>query len=165
MLTRSRHLLSCSAGAALMLAATAFASDTVLIHGHIYTENPQAPWAEALAITKGRIVAVGSDADVLKQKDAKTRVIDLQGRTVIPGIIDIHEHVLYGGMAIHGFNLSTPEFNITPADEMPSWTRSRCMQPAIQTRKCCLDELRFRSRLIRRRNWSYSIGRFPIVPW
>ena len=92
-------------------------SDAILIHGHIYTENPKTPWAEALAITGGRIEAVGSDAEISRRKQAKTKVIDLQGHTVIPGIIDIHEHVMYGGMALHGFNLSTPEFNIGPADE------------------------------------------------
>jgi len=105
-------VLSLTAGVGAALAA-----DMILIQGHIYTENPKSPWAEALAITKGRIVAVGGNSDILQQKDSRTKVIDLQGRTVIPGIVDIHEHVLYGGLAIHGFNLSTPEFNITPADE------------------------------------------------
>lgn len=98
-------------------AAPLFGADTILVHGHIYTENPKAPWAEALAITGGRIEAIGSDAEIARHKQSKTKVIELQGRTVIPGIIDIHEHVLYGGMALHGFNLSTPEFNIGPADE------------------------------------------------
>lgn len=102
---------------ALLLGASLFASDTILLHGHIYTENPKAPWAEALAITGGRIDAVGSDAEISRYRQSQTKVVDLQGRTVIPGIIDIHEHVLYGGMALHGFNLSTPEFNITPNDE------------------------------------------------
>ena len=102
---------------ALLFGVSLFASDTILLHGHIYTENPKAPWAEALAITKGRIDAVGTDAEISRYRRPETKVVDLRGRTVIPGIIDIHEHVLYGGMAIHGFNLSTPEFNITPTDE------------------------------------------------
>ena len=103
--------------AALFSGMSLFASDTILLHGHIYTENPTAPWAEALAITGGRIDAVGSDAEMSRYRQSQTKVVDLQGRTVIPGVIDIHEHVLYGGMALHGFNLSTPEFNITPNDE------------------------------------------------
>ncbi len=103
--------------AALLFGASLFASDTILLHGHIYTENQKAPWAEGLAITGGRIDAVGSDAEISRYRQSQTKVVDLQGRTVIPGIIDIHEHVLYGGMALHGFNLSTPEFNITPSDE------------------------------------------------
>ena len=92
-------------------------SDTILTHGHIYTGNTASLWAQAVAITGGRIDAVGTDAEIARHKEPKTRVIDLLGRTVIPGVIDIHEHLLYGGMALHGFNLSTPEFNITPADE------------------------------------------------
>jgi len=102
---------------ALLPCESLFASDTILLHGHIYTENPKTPWAEALAITGGRIEAVGSDAEISRYRQSQTKVVDLQGRTVIPGIVDIHEHVLYRGMAIHGFNLSTPEFNITPNDE------------------------------------------------
>jgi predicted amidohydrolase YtcJ len=102
---------------AYLSCAPLLAVDTVLVHGHIFTENPKTPWVNAMAIKAGRIEILGSDEDILHKKDAKTVVIDLQGRTVIPGVIDIHEHVLYGGMALHGFNLSTPEFNISPADE------------------------------------------------
>src|SRR5580704_3026657 len=79
-----------------------FGSDTILIHGHIYTGNPKAPWAQALAITGGRIDAVGTDKEISSRREAKTKVIDLQGRTVIPGIIDSHTHMLFGAMALHG---------------------------------------------------------------
>src|SRR5262245_1680482 len=84
-----------------------FASDTLLIHGHIYTGDCKAPWAQALAITGTRIDAVGTDREVLGRRKAKTEVIDLQGRTVIPGISDSHAHMWFGAMAIHGINLST----------------------------------------------------------
>ena len=56
-----------------------FASDIILIHGHIYTGNPKAPWAQALAITGGRIDAVGTDQDILNRKQAKTEVIQTCG--------------------------------------------------------------------------------------
>lgn len=94
-----------------------FASDTILIHGHIYTGNPKAPWAEALAITGGRIDAVGADQDILSRKQAKTEVIDLQGRTVVPGFSDSHTHMWFGGLELHGLNLSTPESTVTPEDD------------------------------------------------
>jgi predicted amidohydrolase YtcJ len=102
---------------AFLFVPALFGSDTILIHGHIYTENPKALWAQAMSVKDGRIEAVGSDEEISRKKDAKTKIIDLQGRTVIPGVIDIHEHVMYGAMALHGFNLSTPEFNVSPADE------------------------------------------------
>jgi predicted amidohydrolase YtcJ len=98
----------------LLLPALLPASDTLLIHGHVYTGNAKAPWAQAVAITGTRIDAVGSDQEILARRQPKTQVIDLQGRTVIPGISDSHAHMWFGAMALHGINLSTPEFSITP---------------------------------------------------
>jgi predicted amidohydrolase YtcJ len=98
----------------LQLPALLPASDTLLVHGHIYTGNPKAPWAQALAITGTRIDAVGTDQAILARRQPKTQVIDLEGRTVIPGISDSHTHMLFGAMALHGINLSTPESSITP---------------------------------------------------
>ena len=100
---------------ALLLPITAHGSDTLLIHGHIYTGNPRAPWAQALAVTGTRIDAVGSDQEILSRKLTNTVVIDLKGRTVIPGISDAHTHMWFGAMELHGFNLSTPDSSI-PAD-------------------------------------------------
>jgi predicted amidohydrolase YtcJ len=91
-----------------------YASDTLLLHGHIYTGNTRVPWAEALAITGTRIDAVGTDKDVGNKRHGSPKVIDLHGRTVIPGIIDSHAHVVFGSYALHGLNLSTPEASITP---------------------------------------------------
>jgi hypothetical protein len=92
----------------------AWAGDVLLLHGHIYTGAKISPWAQALSVTGSRIDAVGTDAQLLKQRGSKTRVIDLQGRTVIPGIVDSHLHLWMGAVALHGFNLSTPEASITP---------------------------------------------------
>jgi len=100
---------------AAVLAVPAFcASDTILVHGHIFTGDGRQKWAEAVAITGSRIDLVGSDAGVLKRKGAKTRVIDLQGQTVIPGIVDSHTHMWFGALALHGFNLATPELWVDP---------------------------------------------------
>ncbi len=94
--------------------AAAFAADTLLIHGHIYTGNSQAPWATALAVSGTRIEAVGSDAAIQKRRGSHAKVIDLHGQTVIPGVVDSHMHLLYGAFALHGLNLSTPQASITP---------------------------------------------------
>ncbi len=93
-----------------------FSSDTVLLNGHIYTAGAQSKWAEAIAITAGKIDAVGSNADIMSHRSARTKVIDLRGKTVIPGITDGHVHLWFGALALHGFNLSTPEFNISSKD-------------------------------------------------
>jgi predicted amidohydrolase YtcJ len=100
---------------ALAWQASALGTDTLLVNGHIYTGNKAAPWADALAITGARIEAVGSRTEVSKHGGGHARVIDLKGRTVIPGIVDSHLHLLFGAYALHGLNLSTPESSITPS--------------------------------------------------
>jgi predicted amidohydrolase YtcJ len=99
---------------ALSWQGRALAGDVLLLHGHIYTGNPRGEWASALSIAGSRIEAVGTDAAVLKHRGAHSRVIDLHGQTVIPGIVDSHTHLLYGAYALHGLNLSTPQSSITP---------------------------------------------------
>ena len=99
-----------------LVAHSVFASDTVLLNGHIYTANTQNRWAEAVAITGDKIDAVGSNADIARRRSANTKVIDLKGKTVIPGITDGHVHLWFGALALHGFNLSTPDSNITSKD-------------------------------------------------
>ena len=91
------------------------ASDLLLLHGHIYTGLQKSAWAEAVSVTGSRIDAVGTDATLNTRRGSKTRVLDLHGRTVIPGIVDSHIHVWLGAVALHGVNLSTPEESITPA--------------------------------------------------
>ena len=79
---------------ALGLAAPpATAADLVLHHGRIWTGDPRHPAATAIAIEGNRIIAVGSDAQVLALADADTRRIDLGGRRVVPGINDAHTHL------------------------------------------------------------------------
>jgi len=114
---RRRFLSFCVAVAIFFSGVALFGTDTVLIHGHIYTGNPKAPWVQALAISGSRIDAVGTDGEILSRRSAKTEVIDLQGRTVVPGFSDSHTHMWFGALALHGLNLSTPESSITPEDD------------------------------------------------
>jgi predicted amidohydrolase YtcJ len=101
--------------AALLIAAHSSRADTtLLVHGHIYTADPANPWVEAVSIAGTHIEAVGSDRQLLGARRSHTHLIDLQGRTVVPGLIDSHTHMLFGAMEIHGFNLSTPDHSITP---------------------------------------------------
>lgn len=109
-----RKAALCSFSFVVLLQSALFAADTLLIHGHIYTGNPKQPWVQALAISGTRIDAVGTDQEILPRKRAQTKIIDLQGRTVIPGISDSHVHMWFGGLELLGFNLSSPEGSITP---------------------------------------------------
>jgi predicted amidohydrolase YtcJ len=83
----------------LSLAATLVAAglqaqppDTVLINGKVLTGDAAFTIVQALAVTDGRVAAVGTSAEMRKLAGGKTRVIDLGGRTVIPGLIDSHLH-------------------------------------------------------------------------
>src|SRR5262245_46360581 len=68
------------------------AANVVLVNGKVVTVDDRFTIAEALAVRGGRIVAVGSTAEIEARKGGATRVIDLAGRTVIPGLIDNHSH-------------------------------------------------------------------------
>ena len=96
-------------------ASAAQAAAVILAHGHIYTADAAHPWAQALAVRDGKIEAIGSDREVLTRHRADARVIDLKGRTVLPGLIDSHVHMLFGALELHGFSLSNPDRSITPA--------------------------------------------------
>ena len=97
--------------AALVLgppAAAQPAADRIWSGGPILTMNDQAMRAEAVAEAGGRIVAVGSKADVMKLKGANTKVIDLEGRAMLPGFVDAHGHVMMGGLQALSANLLAP---------------------------------------------------------
>jgi predicted amidohydrolase YtcJ len=68
-------------------------ADLILLGGTIHLEATGAQKSDAIAIRAGRVIAVGA-ADVAKVKGPKTRVVDLQGRAVLPGFIDAHAHLV-----------------------------------------------------------------------
>ncbi|MEY2919329.1 MAG: hypothetical protein RL261_634, partial [Pseudomonadota bacterium] len=72
--------------------ADARLADTVFLNGAVYTVDAAQPAAAAVAIAQGRIVYVGADAAARKYVGSKTRVIDLHGRTLLPGFQDSHLH-------------------------------------------------------------------------
>jgi predicted amidohydrolase YtcJ len=74
-------------------------ADLVLINGKIVTMDDKESIAEAVAVKFGKILAVGSNNVVKKLIGAQTKVIDLEGRTVIPGLIDSHCHIISAGIS------------------------------------------------------------------
>jgi predicted amidohydrolase YtcJ len=98
---------------ALLLAGTALAqtadvADTIYSGGPILTMDDAQPKVEALAVKSGRILALGALADVLKFKGDSTRMVDLGGRTLLPGFVDPHGHVTGGGIQALSANLLAP---------------------------------------------------------
>jgi predicted amidohydrolase YtcJ len=82
---------------AVVPAAWPQSADTILANGKVLTVDPQFSIREAVAVRDGRIMAVGSGAEIRKLAGPQTRTIDLQGRTVIPGLIDSHIHAIRAG--------------------------------------------------------------------
>ena len=68
-------------------------ADIVFKNGNVYTVDSKQPRAQAIAVSKDRIVFVGSNADAQKFVGSKTRVVDLKGATVLPGFADAHQHL------------------------------------------------------------------------
>lgn len=74
-------------------------ADLVARNGRFYTVDRDHPWAEAIAVRAGRLIAVGDAADMDVHVGAGTRVVDLGGRMAMPGIVDVHTHMMMGGQA------------------------------------------------------------------
>ncbi|MEJ8567004.1 amidohydrolase [Elongatibacter sediminis] len=72
-------------------------ADVMFVNGAIYTVNDTQLWAEALAVKDQRIVFVGAEREAQAYLDESTRIIDLDGRMVMPGIHDAHQHLMQGG--------------------------------------------------------------------
>ncbi|MEE9102660.1 amidohydrolase [Pseudomonas nitroreducens] len=104
----------------LLSAACAFSSmesmaaaDLILHGGKVYTAEPGQSLQQAVAVENGRILAVGSDAQILKLKQAGTQVIDLHGKVLMPGFIDSHTHLVKGGLQMLQANLNNEDMPIT----------------------------------------------------
>jgi predicted amidohydrolase YtcJ len=80
-------------------------ADVILIHARIYTVNASQPWAEALAIRNGKILAAGKDDEISHYRGASTRVIDGKGRLVLPGFTDCHVHFMDGSFSLQQVNV------------------------------------------------------------
>lgn len=102
-----REFLAAGAAAGTMLALGGCATlgsggggtaDLILHNGRIATLDPARPRVSAVAIGRGSIMATGSDRGILPLGGPKTRVIDLKGHTVIPGLNDSHIHIIRGGL-------------------------------------------------------------------
>jgi hypothetical protein len=108
-INRRAFLLSTASTALLASAAMAQeVADVIYTGGTILTIDDANPHAEAVAVTNGRIVAVGPLEDVSKLKGPGTRMVDLGGRTMLPGFIDPHGHVMMGGLQALSANMLPP---------------------------------------------------------
>jgi predicted amidohydrolase YtcJ len=101
---RAAMLLTSIGSAVLSIGQTVSdgAADVIVTHGRVYTVNDKAPWAEAVAIRDGKILAVGKEVEIEKLESASTKVVDAGGRVVLPGFTDCHVHFMGGSEALTG---------------------------------------------------------------
>ena len=109
------------------------AADLILLNGRVTTLDRSNPAAAAVAVKEGRILLAGTAADVMTHAGPQTRVIDVAGRRVIPGLIDSHMHIIRGGLnynmelrwdgvrsLAHAMEMLKRQVDNTPA---PQWVR------------------------------------------
>jgi predicted amidohydrolase YtcJ len=94
------RLLLITAGCAALSFRPALAQDRVLINAKIFTANPLQPYAEAVSIRGAKIVAVGNRQEVEASVGSDAPVVDLGGKTLLPGLIDSHVHAVFGGVGL-----------------------------------------------------------------
>ncbi|UES38264.1 amidohydrolase [Roseibium aggregatum] len=90
------------------LASAQDVADTIYSGGPILTINDSQPKVEAVAVKDGRILAAGTLADISAFKGETTEAFDLNGRTMLPGFVDSHGHVVMGGIQALSANLLAP---------------------------------------------------------
>jgi len=83
-----------------MWAADGASAERVLYNGKVFTGEPEHPYAEAVALRGDKIVAVGSNAEATSAVGTGAEKTDLQGRCLLPGLIDSHEHSIDGGVSL-----------------------------------------------------------------
>jgi predicted amidohydrolase YtcJ len=91
-----------------MTTGTTIISDMIYLGGDIITMDENNPMAEAVAVKDGLILAVGPKDDVLKTKGAATQIVNLGGKTMLPGFIDGHSHFFQAAMIADYANVSAP---------------------------------------------------------
>ena len=83
-------------------------ADLIFTGGRVHTVNAANDVVPALAVGGGRILAAGSDADVRALATAGTRVVELRGRSLLPGFVDAHCHLPSIGMAVTSIDCKAP---------------------------------------------------------
>ncbi|MDQ3674840.1 MAG: amidohydrolase [Gemmatimonadota bacterium] len=99
-------------------------ADLVITNGHIYTVDVTRPTASALAVRGDKIVFVGSDLEARALTGPATRVLDLEGKTVIPGIIDAHAHLLGLGTSLRRVNLTGAASYAEVVSRVSAWAKT-----------------------------------------
>lgn len=114
-------IAGCAAGRGLL---SATAADLLLVNGNVVTMDPRRPRAEAVAVRDGKFAAVGSTSEIRALGEDSTPVVDLGGKTVLPGLIDAHIH----GVSSGRINLFSVDCSTTAFAELKERIRRRARE-------------------------------------
>jgi predicted amidohydrolase YtcJ len=92
-------------------------ADLILLDASINTQDPTLPHAQAIAIKAGRIVAIGTNQHVLQWQSQNTQVTKLNGKMVLPGLIDSHIHSIEGALAMNACSMDDEKLTIEQISE------------------------------------------------
>ena len=164
-----------AAAAATTTAAGAAPADTIYRNGYVYTVDARDSVQQALAVRAGRIVYVGDDKGALAFKGKRSKVIDLHGRMLMPGLIDAHMHPLSGGKRLLHCNLNyepltVPQFQARiqacadrDHDKDPNqwlfvvnWFQQSMLPVGVTTSRATLDALRTERPVAVRNSFGHS---------
>ena len=120
----SNFLLGIFLTASLSSVLAAQSATRVFMNGNIYTANDKQRHAQAVAVNHDRIIFVGSNASAKQYENSKTRIIDLHGATMLPGLADAHMHFIGVGEREMSFNLE----GVKSIDELLAKLKARVAQ-------------------------------------
>jgi hypothetical protein len=169
------HLIVMSVFAAACVAADAPA-DRVYRNGVVFTADSQNPAAEAVAIRDGRIVYVGSNAGLIPFIGPTTKVTDLQGGFLMPGLVDGHLHPLEAGLKLRSCSLNYESLTVGDVQqrvqacldktrshepdgwlEVVSWFQESMRPAGVKTSRATLDALRTSRPIIVRSSFGHTV--------
>src|SRR5215469_12231691 len=168
------HLLS------ILLLVTCFASDTaadrVYRNGTVFTDDPQNSIAEAVAIREGHIVYVGSNEGVVPFIGSATKVTDLQGGFLMPGLVDGHLHPLEAGLKLQKCSLDYESLTVEELQqrvqacldktknqepdgwlEVVSWFQESMRPAGVKTNRMTLDALKTSRPILVRSSFGHTV--------
>lgn len=105
-------------------------ADLIVTNAKIYTVDEANPMAEAIAVRDGKIVALGTSAEIEKLKGDQTEIIDAEGKLVLPGFVDSHTHAFWGGQRLTEINLNGSETIEELQSKLSNWIKEKQIPPA-----------------------------------
>jgi predicted amidohydrolase YtcJ len=107
-------------------------ADVILVNARIYTVNRQQAWADAMAVRGDKILAVGDKTKIETYRAKTTKVIDAQGRLVLPGFTDCHIHFMDGSLGLTRVDLNGAETVAEIQKRVKAYADSHPQEPWIQ---------------------------------